>query len=166
MTLSFDRWVRSEAESRDLDGYARERVEEELRADPTLEAVWRAGYAADDRQSTERRASWNDDVEEEATDVIHTLEEVRRKCDDALEALADRIVREAVDAEVHGHSVDLRHALRLDCPACSEGEVEAFHLGHRDAGDTLLDGWVCGYCGATVETDESGDVFDYVEGSA
>ena len=153
MTLSFDRWVSEDVKDRDLAGYARERAVEELRDDETLEALWTAGRAADDRQSALYQAADGIPVRDDLRD---TLIQTRRTCDDALDPLADRIVREAVtDVDVFGWTVDLRHATRLDCPDCREEDVEAYHLGSYDGGV----GWVCGHCGATaVEDPETGDV--------
>ena len=140
MTLSFDSWVRDEVEERDLDGYAREAVEEALLGDSTLSTLWQAQYAADDRQSRLRDPSHDDPV-------VEALVEARRATDEALDQLADEVVDDAVRTEVGGHSVDLRHARRLDCPACEEQQVEAYYLGHAD--DVV--GWVCGHCEAVVE---------------
>lgn len=154
MTLSFGRWTREYVDERDLTGHARERVREELEADATLRALWEAQYHADDRQGNLRT------FEGEEPAAVGHLVGARRACDEALDVLAERVVRWTVDAEVHGHDVDLRHAIRVDCPGCGEENVEAYHLGHADD----IEGWVCGHCGATVEQDpETGEVTGVVE---
>lgn len=151
MVISFDSWVREFVDDQDLNGYARERAVEALQADPTLSELWSASHAADDRQGDLR--TWDD---EEPTETIRALQSARRSCDEAVDTLAERVVREAVtDVEVHSHTVDLRHARSLDCPSCGES-VEAFYLGMDDEGGV---GWVCGHCGATVVEDiERGDI--------
>ena len=149
MTLSYDHWVREYVDGRDLTGHARERVREELANDETLQALWDAQYHADDRQGTLRT------FEGEEPAAVGHLVGARRACDEALDVLAERVVRSTVQAEVDVVAVDLRHAIRIDCPGCGEENVETYHLGHADD----VEGWVCGHCGATVEQDpETGDV--------
>jgi len=138
MTLSFETWVSDRIDEERIDGYARQRAEEELLSDPTLEALWRASYAADDRQSglqTQR--------DEEAVEgVIDALVASRRACDDALEILADRVLWETItDVEIGDHVVDLWRSTKIDCPHCEES-VEAYHVG--DSEDSVA--WVCGHC--------------------
>ncbi|WP_135823002.1 eL43 family ribosomal protein [Halostella litorea] len=157
MSLSFGAWVWEFVDDRDLTGYARERAEEELVNDETLRALWKAQYAADDRQGNLRTF----DGDEPA--AVGHLAEARRACNEAIGVLAERVVRDTLDAEVHGHSVDLRQSTRLDCPGCGESDVEAYHLGHADG----VAGWVCGHCGATVEQDpETGAVTGVAESQA
>lgn len=137
MTLSFGGWVNDWVAEQDLSGYARERVEQELLHDPTLSVLWEAQSAADDRRSR----LWSQEGEE--TEAGTALRGVDRTCGEALEELAEEVAAEAVREEVGGHSVDLRHAMRLDqCPACEEEGVDAYYLGSSDAGE----GWVCGHC--------------------
>lgn len=151
-TPAFRRWISGFADEHDLDGYARERVEEELQNDPALGALWDAITHADDRASALR--TWDDD---EPTDVIDALGTARRSCDDAIDELAFEVMRDTLRTEVHGHSVDLMHKRKVDCPACGEDGVEAYYLGtasvkiageNRDAA-----GWVCGHCGEQLVED-------------
>jgi len=144
MALGFDEWVRSEVEERDLTGYARERVEEEMMADETLTALWRAMYQSDSRQGHLRTLGRG----QSPRDLLGSLTAARRACDTALDELADHIIEETCQTEVGGHSVNLRHATRLDqCPACEEERVEAYYLGSYGE----MAAWVCGHCEADVE---------------
>jgi len=151
MTLSFETWVSDRIDEERIDGYARQRAEEELLSDPTLEALWRASYAADDRQSglqTQR--------DEEAVEgVIDALVASRRACDDALEILADRVLWETItDVEIGDHVVDLWRSTWIDCPHCEES-FKAYYVGH--SGDSVA--WVCGHCETTLlEDSETGEI--------
>lgn len=149
---AYSRWVTGFVDRNDLDGYARERVEEELESDPTLTALWGAMGEADDRESALR--TFDDD---EPTDVIDTLGTARRSCDDALEQLAFQVMKKTLKTEVHGYNVDLMHKRELDCPGCGEDGVEAYYLGTASVkiagSDRDAAGWVCGHCGETLVED-------------
>jgi hypothetical protein len=148
MSRRMSRLVDATVESHGLDGYARERVEEVLSSDETLAALLDVEWIAD-REQEERRP----DVDE-VSETHERLVDARDSAAEAALALRDDLVRETVeDVEVHGHSVNLTHSRRLDCPSCSEERIEAFYLGTRG---TLV-GWVCGFCGAVVETDPAAD---------
>lgn len=151
MAVSLDSWIDDQVDTRGLSGYARQIAYDALRSDATIEALYDASYAADYRQSG---LQWGEGDE----DLREVLVSARRSCDDALGELAAEVIEDAVTGvDVHGHTVDLRHATSLDCEECGES-VEAYYLGTDADGMT---GWVCGHCGATVPERASEDSEEY-----
>jgi predicted RNA-binding Zn-ribbon protein involved in translation (DUF1610 family) len=154
-------WAEGFVDEQGLDPatWAGQRVEEELKADETVRALVLASRAADERQSDVRDFSTPD------TDpLVDDLVDARRSVEDALDSLGERIVEETCDVTVEGHSVDLRHATRLDCPDCGE-TVEAFYLGSKARtghGGEVVEGWLCHNCGAQLER-HGQDVVEVVE---
>lgn len=152
--MRYSTWVNDQVEERNLQGLARETVEETLQRDGTLRSLWEASHAADERQSGLYRA-------ESRSDVRESLVDARRATDEALDKLADAVIEEVLDTSIGSHTVDLRHAQRVDCPACSEDGVEVFYLGTSDDGV----GWVCGHCESDlVEDRETGEFRPLGEG--
>lgn len=88
---SFDEWVSEWVDVRGPDGDAAERVEEALREDETLAALWQARAQADQRQQTLL------DRDDEPRAAVRALSSARGECGQALGTLAQQVVRDTVD---------------------------------------------------------------------
>lgn len=150
--MRYTEWCIEQVETHDyigdMDSYAAQKAESELVNHDELPEIYEAAQAADYWQSDLFRP--DNATEEQAREA---LLDVRRTVEARLDDLADAVIRQAVtNVDVHGHTVDLTQATRLEpCPSCGE-ETDAYYLGGR--GTRVA--WVCGHCGATVETEVDG----------
>lgn len=131
----------------DLDGWAREQAAEALFNDPLVTALADAYSEAWDAEQAGREHGCDLSSNAEAR-----LRLAWKHADEAMHAVAEEVVEDALHDTVGGHDVDLRHATRLDCSECGEDDVEAFYLGSASEGQGgLVTGWVCNACGGVVE---------------
>jgi hypothetical protein len=131
--------------------YAHQRATDAARSDELTYELAAAARRLDYAERTEYDAEPETDV-----DVLDALDDV----DEQLRTRVEEVARDAVDAEVGGHSVDLRHARHEVCP--SSGEVtDPYSLGTASTEDGEVAGWVRGHC-----EEETEEIVDDRRGSA
>lgn len=154
---------------REFDGgRASEAVEQALLQTERFVHAARARRACEHAEDCQRDKTRVDGLARFDDEAFSRLSSAWGDLDDAVRVIADDIAADAVDATMHGHDVDLRHATRLPCPVCNDREYvsaedgeptsitpEAFYLGTSPKATpsdvATAVGWVCGRCGSTLE---------------